>query len=247
MSIKRAALCLVVILAACNPASLPGPSSGLTIEEHALAQRPSTEGLAFEPLDGSMEAILARHAAERSRVIPNESAFIDGHSTMQASLGTDLIAAYEYYRSSDFSNWVIVTCNGKEIYRVGTGMPSPITGLRGLWTYDDHWVLETAYISPESFSGNLTLDGSLPNPAMGYEQVFDFQLMHTRPFYFFQKDGRIGLSYDGQAAAASYDEVPHYQCCSASVLNPLHAEDMVAFFARRGSTWYYVEAGVFDK
>jgi hypothetical protein len=40
--------------------------------------------------------------------------------------------------------------------------------------------------------------------------------------------------------------VIHYQCCSASALNPVQAQKMLAIFARRGEMWYYVEAGVFD-
>jgi hypothetical protein len=192
-----------------------------------------------------MEAVLALHAAERSKLIPDGSLLLDGHHAMRASLGGDRLTATEFWGTDASSGWVSVTRDDQQIYRIDVGMASPIAGLQGLWTYEDHWALETAYMTPDSFGGRLSVDGTLIVPRGGLDQAFDFQLMRGKPFYFLSKLDHIGYSYNGREIPAGYDEIPHYQCCSASVLNPLHADNMVAFFARRGDTWYYIEIGVF--
>ncbi len=69
--------------------------------------------------------------------------------------------------------------------------------------------------------------------------------MAGRPFYCFKKDGKIGLSYDGQVVEVGYDDIPHYGCCCAAELNPSPAKNMVAFFAKREGIWYYVEISVY--
>ena len=238
-------IAIVLVASACSPPNPASSSVDLIVEEHRLVAAPSTEPLAFTPVDGSMIEILALHAAERAKIVPDNSEFILGRHAIRISLGSDLLTATETYSASDDRGGVIVTRNDQEIYRIDTGVPSPITGLRGLWVYDDHWVLETAYITPDAYVGRLSRDGVLLRPLADDEEMFGFQLMAGRPFFFFNVDGNIRLSFDGQDIAVDYDEVPHYQCCSSATLNPLHAENMVAFFARRGDSWYYVEAGVF--
>ncbi len=70
--------------------------------------------------------------------------------------------------------------------------------------------------------------------------------MHGKSFYFFKRDDKIGISYNGVEIPRGYDEVLHYGCCGTATLNPKVAQNMVAFFARKGSAWYYIETGVFD-
>jgi hypothetical protein len=70
--------------------------------------------------------------------------------------------------------------------------------------------------------------------------------MNDKPFYFFKKFGRLGISYDGREIPLGYAEIPRYGCCSAAALNPRSAENMVSFFAQRDGIWYYVEVGVFN-
>jgi hypothetical protein len=219
---------------------------GLTIEEHALRGAPTLDPLAFQPAEGPMDAILARRAAERLKGFPDNSWLLDGHFSMRTALGVDTLIATENYSPDGASGWVAVTRSGQEIYRVGTGNASPVTSLRGLWSYGGHWVLETAYASHDSINGSLSRDGESLNAPRGYEEAFDFQLLRGKPYYFFKKDGKNGFSYDGRDVAAGYDEIPHYGCCSNSEVNPRKAQNLVAFFARRGAIWYYVEIGAFD-
>lgn len=237
---------VVLLSSACSPLSASSLPAGLTIEEHALADQPTLDPLDFKPLEGTMAEVTAIHAAERAKTFPDNSLLIDGLFSMRTALGPDTLTATVNYEPSGKAGWVTVSRNGTEIYRIEIGMGSPITSLRGLWVYDGHWVLETAYITAERVVGKLTRDGQLLNDSQGYSDVFGFQLMHGRPFYFFRKDARLGFYYNDHEVLAGYDEIPHYGCCSEAEVNARQAENMVAFFARRDRTWYYVEVGVFN-
>jgi hypothetical protein len=231
-----------------TPLQLP---SGLTVEEYALEDRPSFEPLSFSPIQGSQAGVRARRELERRQSFPDNSFFDHMHFSGRASLDGAELVAYEDYNQGGSDGWVIVERNGEQIYQVSTGPGSPLTPLQGLWAYDDHWVLETALVSRRQegntvytdATGRISQDGELLNDFYDYKEMFGFQLMAGRPFYFFKQDGKIGFSYDGQVVEAGYDEIPHYSCCSAAGLNPVRAQNMVAFFAQRDSIWYYVEIG----
>jgi len=238
-------LLVTSLLSACTAARAPTTLAGLAVEEHPLLEAPALDPLAFKPVDASMDEVLAVHAAQRSQLLPNDSLLLGGHHALRVTLGDGILTATEYYSADGTTGWVAVTRGDQELYRIDTGSASPIAALRGLWTYDGHWVLETAYITPDSFAGRLSLDGALLVPREGYEEAFNFQLLDGKPFHFFRKGDWIGLSYDGREAGGLYDEIPHYQCCSASALNPIQAQSMLAFFARRDAVWYYVEIGAF--
>ena len=237
-----------------NPLKLP---SGLTVEEYALIDQPEIEPLTFHPVLGTQEDILARRHDERLKTYPINS-FFDGEDfAMRVYLGSDELVARQQYNETGSEGWVTLTRNGKEIYRLSTGPagPLPIAALRGLWAYDDHWVLETARIVPcqecspiiiEAIS-QISLDGKLLNDQYGYKEMFGFQVMAGEPFYFFTQDNKINSSFDGQAVMVGYDDIPHYGCCSGGASNPISAENMVAFFAKRDNQWYYVEIGAYQE
>ena len=92
-------------------------------------------------------------------------------------------------------------------------------------------------------AGQVILDGVSLNQRYGYQEIFGFQLLHGKPFYFFRKDGKIGAVYAGQPVVLGYDSLPHYGCCSAGELNPRRSGSMIWFFAEREGAWYYVEIG----
>jgi hypothetical protein len=82
--------------------------------------------------------------------------------------------------------------------------------------------------------------------ALGYESVFGFTLLNGQPFYFFQQDDAIDLSYAGQTLPYTYKTVIHNACCEAAMFNVGANDDMVWFHALRGGMWYYVEMGVYQ-
>ena len=117
----------------------------------------------------------------------------------------------------------------------------------GPLAYDGHWALVMLDAKGSTEQGwepldRLIVDGKDQNSLMDYEQAFQFSLVDGKPFYFYQKEGKIGISFNGEEIAKGYDEIPHYACCTDGLLNPGHSMNMVWFFARRGADWYYVEA-----
>ena len=111
--------------------------------------------------------------------------------------------------------------------------------VKGLWSWDDHWVLE--------IDGKLLVDGRSLNEEVGYEEVFGWRLLAGRPFYFFKRGGRIGVSYAGEVLPHRYDEVIHYKCCEPAAFNVAGNEAMVWFHGLRDGTWHYVEMGVYER
>ncbi len=245
LSFSVSLIAAVVLLSACVARNAVTPPLGLTVEEHELAAQPTLDPLTFQPVQGTMAEVTAVHAAALADVFPDNSTWVDGRFARRVMLDKDTLTATLNYDQACKAGWVTLYRNEIEIYRIDVGMCSPITPLQGLWVYDGHWVLETAFIGPESMVGRITRDGELLNDSQGYSDMFGFQLMHGRPFHFFRRDAGLGYNYDGHEVLAGYDEIPRYSCCSGSQMNARQAEDMVAFFARRGQMWYYVEIGAF--
>jgi hypothetical protein len=236
---------IVMIISACasQQTLLPGD---LTIEEYALSQPPNTDNFGFQPMEGSMDEILAKHAAERGNVVQRTYFMADGNPALKALFDGGELLAISLSDAENIPQQIVeLSHNGQVIFTVPAGLPSPVVPLQGLWTYGQHWALEILLATPEIWAGQIYIDGKLINQREGYDEAFGFQLLEGKPFYFYEQDGQLGLSYDGVEANLPFDEIPHYQCCSESVLNPIQAENMVALFAKRGETWYYVELGDF--
>lgn len=165
---------------------------------------------------------------------------------MELDVGSDKYIGEEIY-NNDGIGQVLLTRDGQEIYKIDAGHASPVSALRGIWAYDTHWVLETNYYTDDTpFNGKITQDGVSLNDANGYEEAFNFQTINGRPFYFFQKDGLINASYDGQLISLDYEKIPHYACCSGGETNPRIWKNMVAFFGVRGKEWYFFQIGTPD-
>jgi hypothetical protein len=132
----------------------------------------------------------------------------------------------------EYSVWV----GGREVYS-GTAPMMVSHPVNGFVVWGDHWALE--------LEDQVIVDGEDMGPKLGHDKVFGFQLLGGKPFYFYEADGVIRLSYDGETLPQTYDEVPHNQCCEPAMFNPQSNEDMVAFHGLRAGTWYYVEAGAY--
>jgi hypothetical protein len=204
---------------------------------------------------------LAKRQRERDKTFPHNSVIVDGQRGLSAQLGSEKLVASNLYTDVVTSQGgfqqvtVQVSRNGEPIYAIPAGDGGPIDSLRGLWAYSDHWVLEFAVVTLTISSentvwsdslGQIARDGELLNEREGYQEAFGFQLMNGKPFYFFKRDGQIGISYDDQEMVLGYSSVPHYACCSAAERNPRKARNMVAFFAQRDERWYYVEIGAYE-
>ncbi|MGE5617958.1 MAG: hypothetical protein ACM3US_01725 [Sphingomonadaceae bacterium] len=110
--------------------------------------------------------------------------------------------------------------------------------IKGLWSWDGHWVLEV--------DGEVVVDGESLNQQLGYDEIFGWRLLAGWPLYFFKKGDRIGLSYAGQILPHQYQEVIHYRCCEPAAFNLAGNDTMVWFHALKDGVWHYVEAGVYE-
>lgn len=220
------------------------------------------EPLSFTPRDATQAEVLSKHRGERGARYPdwayaNDELIARGDSQLKAR---EVFTTTEYIDQGQLvvepvSMTVDVSRQGELLYSIALSPTGAIPARWGLWAYDDHWALEIAHviltrISPHEIgsheSGEVIRDGVPLNQRHGYEESFGFQLMKGKPFYFFKKQGRLGISYAGQEIMLGYTQIPHHGCCSASALNPQSAENMVAFFAQRDGVWYYVEIGIFE-
>jgi hypothetical protein len=113
------------------------------------------------------------------------------------------------------------------------------TPVKGLWSWDKHWLLEV--------DGFLIQDGEVLNELLGFEEVFGWQLLNGKPFYYFRKGPRVGISYNEGILPVYYDEVIHYRCCEPAMFNNDGNQDMVWFYGLREGMWYYVEMGVYEE
>jgi hypothetical protein len=159
----------------------------------------------------------------------------------------DQLLSLELKHMSDTVSQVDVYLDNKAVYHKQFNAVSVYGFYDGPWTYGEHWALVLLDSTPDGQQGwnpytRLIQDGQDVSEANGYQQAFNFAMLDGKPFYFYQKADKIGISFDGKEIAPGYDEIPHYQCCSGSLLNPATSMKMAWFFARRGNDWYYVEA-----
>ncbi len=163
-----------------------------------------------------------------------------------AYVGNKLLSVELAFLSPGVSN-VVIYLDNIPVYQTRYNSISTYEFFEGPWAYDGHWALVLLDATGSLEQGwteldRLIQDGQDINSVKGYEQTFQFALLDGRPFYFYQKSGKIGVSFGGQEIAKDYDEIPHYLCCMEGLLNPGNSMNMVWFFARRASDWYYVEA-----
>ena len=218
----------------------------LVIETYELTGRPDPETLQFTAVDGQ-----EFNADDFEISAPFPSNQMEGTPLrFTVTLNGDTLIASQDVQPCEFAGCINVTRNGKEIFRTDAGGISPIEPLRGLWTYDDHWVVETnLYLDETPFNGQIFVDGEALNAQNGYQESFGFQTINGRPFYFFRRDGKVDAWYDGEEISLGYDDVPHYLCCGDSGLNPKAKQEAILFFGNKGDQWYFVRitaSGVLD-
>jgi len=238
----------------------------LSTNEFVLRDKPHIIGeasISFLPVEGTQKEVLSKHQDERNKLLPDTSTYKNFHPGYSALLnGQDIVATYYETPSittamgTFYKGYVEVSQEEKVLYTIQTGDSTPASSLRGLWTYDNHWVLEVVHAAEKKglfqsetdfdLVGDVILDGISLNQQQKYQETFGFQLMNGKPFFFFKRLGHIGISYNGKEIPLEYTQLPHYLCCSGAAFNPKIAENMVSFFAQRNETWYYVEIGIFE-
>ena len=155
---------------------------------------------------------------------------------------------------SDGQTTVTFMLDDEEVLTVDCGSVSPISDVRGMWVVGEDWYGEVAHVENEAEGnvvtsnalGELFMNGVSLNDQLDYDETFGFQPLDDKPFYFFSKDGEIGINYAGKTYKLGFDSVKHYACCSAGAYNPKAYLTMVTFFAQKDNREYYVELGHFS-
>ncbi len=241
---------LALGMTACqNSVWLKVQQTDLVLEEHRLQSPPDPDTGTFIPVDTTQEEVLSQHQDERQLSVINPVEFSDQEGVpVMTSLGPgEPLNAVLLTSEIDPPRQIAEVRKGDEvIFSVDAGMPSPALPLQSLWSYDGSWSLEILYAEEETWQARIYQDDQLINDSEDYQDAFGFQLLEGKPFYFYQREDGLGYSYDRQEYSLPYEEIPHYGCCSASTLNPQKAENMVAFYARTGDNWFYIELGDFS-
>ncbi|MGD9819189.1 MAG: hypothetical protein AB7V04_10890, partial [Desulfomonilaceae bacterium] len=149
---------------------------------------------------------------------------------------------------------VILKLDDEDVLSVNCGAVSPVDPLRGMWVIGKDWYVEVAHVELETDGngvkvitrGEIFVNGVSLNEQYGYDETFGFQPLDDKPFYFFAKDGQIGINYAGESHDLGFESVSHYACCSAGAFNPKSYLTMVTFFAQANNREYYVELGLFS-
>jgi hypothetical protein len=231
------------------PLTSPIPNNtGLTIEENEIIEQASLDPLTFQPVHGSQQAIQVRHAQQKEKPYSFPYGFEENGAYAIYPVTGDL--HFKAVRASDSAK-IVLQQDGKTILHVDGGDVSPISPLLGLWVDDEHWTLEIASVTNmitgnsvnSAAVGQIYQDGKFLNDLYGYDEMFGFQVLNDKPFYFYKKDGEIHLSYNNEDLPILYDEVPHYGCCSSAELNPIAASNWIGFWGQRDEVWYYTEIG----
>jgi hypothetical protein len=153
-------------------------------------------------------------------------------------VGSDQInLAYDYEkipRPSESPALLNILKNGQVIETFSVSGSSPAGGpVRGLWSWNGHWVIE--------LPGMIIMDGEILNDRLGSPEMFTWRLLGNQPFYFYRKDGRISANFNDQTLPIQYDEVIYQPQLGAQILLQMRMYDYgLAFYAREGETWYYV-------
>ena len=224
--------------------------AGLTIEAFELQDSswPDEEHHQSRPTGSLPGWVMKRHETERKDIIPYQidSPLFEG-KVLSAKT------------SIDYTNAIVeVTLDDQVVLRVPVGDLTHWAAMgpvMGVWVSGEHWYMEMYHVEVEyetdgnifrgTTLGEIFRSGESLSELYDYDETFGFQILAGEPFYFFKKDGEVGLNYAGEEVLLGFDEVAHHHCCGFTIYNPLHYEDMVAFFASKGGIRYYVEAGVF--
>ena len=116
-------------------------------------------------------------------------------------------------------------------------MGSAGSPVKGLWSWQNHWIMEVESV--------LFQDGEIQNHKLGYEEIFDWQLVKDKPFFLMRQDQSFGMVYDGQTLPFSYDDIIHgNMCCDAFRYRVEHSPVGSLFYARKEGVWFlvYVQA-----
>jgi hypothetical protein len=149
-------------------------------------------------------------------------------------IGDDLIRV-------NFTDSPIVIKNDEIVYTHAiTYMGPSHCPLISFQRWNDQWVMEV--------DGDVIINGEPLHQKYGYETAFHWQLLNGKPLFIFEKDGRFGISFNGQALPVEFDEIVYTMCGERLLpptLGPWGNSRIVGFYGRKEGFWHYFELGPF--
>ncbi|OGO16927.1 MAG: hypothetical protein A2Z14_06040 [Chloroflexi bacterium RBG_16_48_8] len=114
----------------------------------------------------------------------------------------------------------------------------PHCPLMSFQQWKDQWVMEV--------DGEVIVNSGLLHQKYGYTRAFHWQLLNGKPFFFFEKDGMYGISFNEQVLPVEFDEIAYAMCgVLPPTLGPRGNSRIVGFYGRKGGYWHYYELGLF--
>ncbi len=123
-------------------------------------------------------------------------------------IGDQLVTLEKDY--ADGGRRALVRVDSEPVFSYASALPDseiPMAGQLAEW--QGKWL----FIA----NNTLIVDGEIINPQLGYGEIFDWQLYHGKPVFFFERGGRYGLSYDGAELPITWEYIFHIGCCGYQI------------------------------
>jgi hypothetical protein len=170
----------------------------------------------------------------------------DGFHAASGIYATDFSAPILYHDEllwvGSPSGWQIHKSNGQVVfpfvpYDAHPEFFAKIGSDSQLRIWHNHWIL--------TFGDFLVEDDEMINKKLGFQQIFEWHLVHDKPVYFFRKGPRLGLSYNDRILPLQYEDIAYALIRSASGKwiqgnSARILDDSARFYGRRNGVWYYV-------
>lgn len=131
-------------------------------------------------------------------------------------------------KTSGLHAFIFLSKNNDVFRTIDCGPRWPVGPILTAWTFENVLILQTTH--DEML--DVWWDGEFLNQREGYQSSLGFQILNGKPFYFFRRDDKMWLSYDGNEALLPYDKIETSYCCMRyPIPSPNHFEDMITYFA----------------
>jgi hypothetical protein len=119
-------------------------------------------------------------------------------------IGEKLVTLEKDY--ADGGRRALVRVDGEPVFSYASALPDSEIPMAGqLVEWQGKWLFLA--------NNTLIVDGEIINPQLGYGEIFDWQLYHGKPLFFFERGGRYGLSYDVVELPITWEYIFHIGCC----------------------------------
>jgi hypothetical protein len=220
----------------------------LEYKEYELKSAPAINPLTLLPVEGSLDQNL-KDRLQTS--LGNRTRFIYG--LYGESYSTTIEYDQDNNRDPSYPTRanMAVESNSYSFYDFWfPHIESPYFTSWGIMSYGGDWYLPirlTVDIDPDPIISELIYTDRTIMSQMNFDETnqylrsFGFSILSNSLFYFYENEKGFGISLNRVDYDLGFDEIPFGMVDKYQELNPFYADNLITFFGRRGSTWYYVE------